>query len=86
MNEGIIAVSAAVGALTLGVLGWLSSGEAFQVRKFLGTFITAIVSGITVAVTYNYTQGVGVLVIFTAFLTGAGVDASRKAIANLTIK
>ena len=85
MQESIIAVSAAVGALSLSMLGWLKSGEAFQFRKFVGSAITAIVAGVGVAVTYNYGQGVTVIGVMGAFLTGMGADAGRKAIAKISI-
>jgi len=84
MEVAFIAVSASVGALTLAVLGFLNSGEAFNPRKFIGSAITAIVAGVGVAVAFKYTNGVGLLDILGAFLTGVGADAGRKALADLT--
>jgi hypothetical protein len=86
MDALTVALSAAMGALTLGILGWLTSKEPFDFKKFVGTFLTAIISGIGVAVTYDYGQGITVISLMTAFLTGVGADAGRKAIADITRK
>ena len=81
MQELIIAICAAGGALTLGLLGFLSSKEPFDKRKFSASVLTAIIAGVGVAVTVNYTTSdISVIGCLLAFLTGAGVDASRKAV------
>ena len=82
MNEFIIAGSAGAGALALSLLGFLNSQEAFNWRKFVGSAITAVVSGFGVAVTYQYSQGVTAIGVMTAFLTGVGADAGRKVLAD----
>ena len=83
MQELITAICAAGGALTLGLLGFLSSKEPFDRRKFSASILTAIIAGVGVAVTVNYaTTDISAIGCLLAFLTGAGADASRKAIAK----
>ena len=86
MDAGIIAISAGTGALTLAVMGWLSSGEAFNPKKFVGSFLTAIISGIGLAVIHDYSAKLTIVAVMGAFLNGVGADAGRKAIADVTRK
>jgi hypothetical protein len=82
MLELVTALCAAVGALTLALLGWLSSNESFDIRKFIGSAITAIVAGVGVAVAADYGAGLSVAGCMLAFLAGVGADAGRKAVAR----
>ena len=83
MQELITAICAAGGAHALAILGFLSSKEPFDMRKFAASILTAIIAGVGVAVTVNYTAtDISVISCLLAFLTGAGADASRKAVAK----
>lgn len=82
MQEIFIAGAAGAGALALSFLGFTNSKEPFDMRKFIGSAITAVVSGVGVAVTFNYDNGVTIISYMTAFLTGVGADAGRKVIAD----
>ncbi len=79
-----IAVAAGLGAILLAILAWTNSNEAFNWRKFIGSAVTAVIAGITVAATYNYTNVFNIVTVLTAVLTGMGADASRKAISNIS--
>lgn len=69
-----IAVSAFVGGVITGVLGWLDSKEAFDVRKFGASLVRALVASIGFAVACQYSNGLSPIDIGLAFLGGAGVD------------
>ena len=77
-----IALAGFCGAITLSMLGWLNSGEAFEPRKFIGSLLTAVITAITIATTVGYTEDATLIEIFMAFLMGAGADASRKAVSD----
>jgi|TARA_Y100000310_G_scaffold23392_1_gene22374 hypothetical protein len=81
MQELITALCAAGGALTLAILGWLSSSEPFDKRKFAASVITAIVAGIGISAVQQ-SSDLSVIGCFLAYLSGAGADASRKAVAK----
>ncbi len=86
MDVVFIALAAFLGALALSMMGWISSGEPFNPRKFVGSAITAVISGVGVAVAFDYSHGVTVINILMAFLTGTGADAARKAISDVIRK
>lgn len=77
-----VALAAFLGAMALSMMGWISSGETFNPRKFIGSAITAVIAGVGVAVTFDYSQGITLINILMAFLIGTGADASRKAVAD----
>jgi len=69
-----IALLACAGGITSALLGWLNSGEAFVTRKFMASVVRALVAGVVFAVGYSFTDGISILDLFAAFLSGAGVD------------
>lgn len=74
MNIIWVAVSAFVGGMVTAILGWLDSGEAFEVRKFGASLVRALVAAIAFAVAYTYSNGLTPIDIGIAFLGGAGFD------------
>ena len=74
MNIIWIAVSAFVGGIVTAILGWLDSGETFNMRKFGSSLVRALVAAIVFAVAYTYSNGLSPIDIGIAFLGGAGVD------------
>lgn len=81
MDIIIVTGAAIVGAFLAAMLGWLESTEAFSSRKFARSVITAIISGITFAATYNYTQSVAMpMLVILAILGGVGIDTGAKKI------
>lgn len=78
-----VALSALAGGLVAALLGWMESNEPFNVRKFGGSGIRALVAGAVFAVGYELTEGhVGAADLLYAFLGGAGVDAIGNRIAG----
>jgi hypothetical protein len=76
-----VALAAFIGGMVSAILGWIDSGEAFNVRKFGRSAIFALLSGIAFGVGYNFIGEVGIKDLFLAVLSGAGVDVlSHRAI------
>jgi hypothetical protein len=82
MNFIWIGVAAAIGGIVKGLIGWSRSNEAFSGRKFLGTALTALLSGLAASLVYSAAVGIGLPDIIVAFLAGAGVDNLRKEVVN----
>lgn len=82
MNFIWIGIAATIGGIVKGLIGWSRSQESFSGRKFLGTALTALVSGLTVSLVYSAAIGIGLPDIVVAFLAGAGVDNLRKELVN----
>ncbi len=76
-----LAIAAALGAVAVGTVGFLGSGEKFEIRKFLGTVITGVISGATIAAVFGEVVVTGQLIAL-AFLAGTGADGARVAISN----
>ena len=74
MNVIFIGISAFLGGIVVALLGWLDSGEAFEVRKFSASIVRALVAGIVFAIGYSYTNSLSPIDIGIAFCGGAGVD------------
>lgn len=77
-----IGVAAAIGGIVKGLIGWSRSQEPFSGRKFLGTALTALVTGMAASMIYSAAIGIGWPDIVLAFLAGAGVDNLRKEVVN----
>ncbi len=75
MDRFYIALASLSGGLVAALLGWLESGEPFNLRKFGGSVIRALIAGIIFAAGYQLSEHLGILDMFYAFLGGAGVDA-----------
>jgi len=80
MNVLFIGLSAFLGGLIASVLGYLKSGEYFELRKFLISVITAFLSAVVFVTGYNYLSEVTPVALCSAFLAGAGVDVLRNRI------
>ena len=74
MNVIWIAVSAFAGGIIAALLGWLDSGEAFEVRKFSASVVRGLAAAVVFTVGYSYTNGLSPIDIGVAFVGGAGVD------------
>ncbi|MBU0778239.1 hypothetical protein KKF82_08270 [Patescibacteria group bacterium] len=74
MNILWIGVAAFLGGIVSGVLGWLDSGEAFEIRKFSATIVRALVAGIVFAIGYHYANGLSPIDLGLAFVGGSGID------------
>ncbi len=71
-----IALAAFTGGLLSGLVGWATSTEKFNFRKFLVTVITAFIAGIGFALTYQISADkVAWPDILAAVFAGAGGDA-----------
>jgi len=77
-----IAGAAFLGAMVVSLLGWLKSGESFEVRKFSASLVTAIIAAVGFAVAYQYSNALTPIDLGIGFLGGAGVDAVRKGAAG----
>lgn len=76
-----LAIAAAIGAIAVGTIGFLGSGEKFEVRKYLATVLTGILSGVGVVLLFSDVAVTERLIIL-AFAAGAGVDSAKTAISN----
>jgi len=75
MNVIWLAAAAFLGGVATGLLGWCDSQEQFVLRKFMGSLLRALFSGMVFAVTSRWTSNMDLAVILIlAFLSGAGVD------------
>jgi hypothetical protein len=82
MERLYIALVALLGGLVAAVLGWLESNEAFDIRKFGGSAIRALIAGIIFAVSYELSSSLTGIDLLYAFLGGAGVDVLGNRIAS----
>ena len=82
MDRLYISLAAVMGGLTVALLGWMESNEPFNLRKFGGSAIRALIAGAIFAVGYEMSSSVGWLDLFYAFLAGAGVDVIGNRIAG----
>jgi hypothetical protein len=82
MDRLYIALVALLGGLVAALLGWLECGEPFDLRKFGGSIIRALIAGVVFAAGYHLSGPVGILDLFYAFLGGAGVDVIGNRIAG----
>jgi len=82
VNVIFIGIAAFLGAICSSLLGWCDSQEAFDVRKFAGSVIRAIIAGVIFAVGYNYMNDITPIDIGIAFLGGSGVDCLGNRIAG----
>lgn len=73
----LIALSAFLGSLVSGALGWLSSGQPLVARTYMSTVLRGVLSAIALAAAYTLDTNPSVIFIplATAFLSGAGIDA-----------
>jgi hypothetical protein len=74
MDKLWVAIAALIGGLVSAGLGWLESKEPFDPRKFGGSAIRSLVAALIFVVGYSFSDSIGVLDLFYAFLGGAGVD------------
>jgi len=74
MDRFYSALAALAGGLASALLGWLESGETFNVRKFGGSAVRALIAAVVFAAGYQFADGIGILDLLYAFLGGAGVD------------
>ena len=75
MNVIFIGISAFIGGIVVALLGWLDSGETFEIRKFSASIVRALIAGVVFAVGYTYANSLSLIDIGIAFCGGAGVDA-----------
>ena len=74
MNTLYIALAALLGGIVAALLGWLESGEPFNLRKFGGSLIRSLIAAAIFAAGYQLSGSIGIIDLFYAFLGGAGVD------------
>ena len=82
----IVAISAFAGGVVSGILGYLKTGDDFDGRKFLPTFLRAMLAGGGIALSYPLIEGIGFWpAVIGGFLAGAGLDVGLHRVAG-TIK
>jgi len=74
--QHILIILTVAGALAVAVLGWIESGEDFDVRKFGASVGRAIIGGLLAALIFEGTTEPTIWTYVTAFLIGAGVDVA----------
>jgi len=74
MNIIWIGVSAFAGGIVVALLGWLDSGETFEIRKFSASIVRALIAGVVFVVGYSYINSLSPIDIGIAFCGGAGID------------
>ena len=82
MDRFYSALPALLGGLVSALLGWLESGETFNVRKFGGSAVRALIAAVVFAAGYQFADGIGILDLLYAFLGGAGVDVLGNRISS----
>ena len=82
MDKLWVAIAALLGGLVAAGLGWLESKEPFDLRKFGGSTIRSLVAALIFVVGYSFSDSIGVLDLFYAFLGGAGVDVIGNRLAG----
>jgi len=70
----LIAICAFLGGILAAFFGWTGSQETFNPRKFGASVGFALLAGLGYAVTYSYSETIGVRDYFLAVLGGAGWD------------
>ena len=71
-----------IGGLVAGILGWIESGDAFIIRKFIGTVSRSIITGLVGVLAFQTVTAPSIWDYVMAFLTGMGVDYAG----NVTMK
>jgi len=74
MERLYMALAALFGGIVAAGLGWLESGEAFDLRKFGGSVVRSALAGVVISLGSGVAGPVDVAVLFYSFLGGAGVD------------
>ncbi|APV45281.1 hypothetical protein Dform_01967 [Dehalogenimonas formicexedens] len=82
MERLYIALAALFGGIVAAGLGWLESGEAFDLRKFGGSIVRSAIAGVVISLGSGVAGPVDVAVLFYAFLGGAGVDVIGNRLAG----
>jgi len=82
MDKLWVAIAAFIGGLIAAGLGWLESKEPFDPRKFGGSAIRSLVAALIFVAGYSFSNSIGILDLFYAFLGGAGVDVIGNRIAG----
>jgi hypothetical protein len=82
MDKLWVAIAALIGGLASAGLGWLESKEPFDPRKFGGSAIRSLVAALIFVAGYSFSNSIGILDLFYAFLGGAGVDVIGNRIAG----
>lgn len=80
----VIALAAFVGAMSSALLGWAQQDppQPFDMRKFSGSIIRALIAAVGIAAAFNYAEATTPLCYLIAFISGAGVDAGGSRIAG----
>ena len=82
MDRVYVALAAFAGGLFSALMGWLSSDEPFDARKYGGSALRALIAAVIFAAGYQLSHTtVTVLDLFYALLGGAGVDSIGNRIA-----
>ncbi|APV43649.1 hypothetical protein Dform_00289 [Dehalogenimonas formicexedens] len=82
MDRLYIALAALFGGIVAAALGWLESGEAFDLRKFGGSIVRSALAGVVISLGSSLAGPVDIAVLFYAFLGGAGVDVIGNRLAG----
>jgi len=80
-----IAGASFLGVMVVSILGWLKSTEAFNIRKFAASLVTALIAAVGFAVAYQFQDGLTPLDLAASFLGGAGFDSLRKGVGGAAI-
>jgi hypothetical protein len=67
-------ITAVLGGLSAGVLGWLESGDQFDPRKFAGTIARSVISALVAFLGFQNVVEITVPMLVILFLAGMGVD------------
>lgn len=87
MGIVFVALSAFVGGLAAGLLGWLEKKSKWSAVKFLPTLIRSVIAGGGIAISYPFLEDMGLWpAVIAAFLVGAGVDVLGHRVAGSTGK
>jgi hypothetical protein len=82
----LLFLATVAGAVTTSGLGWLDSGDPFNLRKFLPGLIRGIVAAIVVFIA-TYEGWIGEITLFTylgAFIAGMAVDVVGNRLAGIS--
>ena len=71
----LVAVAATGGGILSAYLGFAESKEHFNFKKFAKSLIISLLAGVSFAVGYSLSDGVGFKDLGLSFLSGAGADA-----------
>jgi hypothetical protein len=82
MDKLWVAIAALLGGLVSAGLGWLESKEPFDPRKFGGSAIRSLIAALIFVAGYSFSDSIGILDLFYAFLGGAGMDVIANRIAG----